>query len=127
MSSTPVTWFEFGTDRPEEAQRFYGEVFGWSFEEQGAVDGGSYLVTGAGGGTGIGGAIRASHGTPNYAIFYAEVPDVSEVCRRAEAAGGRVLVPPQTAPTGLTFAHLLDPTGNHLGIYTPPPNPPPTP
>ncbi|MGK5444054.1 VOC family protein [Micromonospora sp. URMC 105] len=123
MSTTPITWFEIGTDRPDEAQRFYGELFGWTFEEQGAPDGGSYRVTAAGEGEGIGGAIRATHGTsPNYAVFYAEVADVAETCRRAEAAGGKVLVPVQTAPSGLTFAHLLDPAGNHLGVFTPPPS-----
>ena len=100
---------------------FYGELFGWTFEEQGA-NGGSYRVTGAGGDAGIGGAIRATDGTsPNYAVFYAEVADVAETCRRAEAAGGKVLVPVRTAPSGLTFAHLLDPAGNHFGVFTPPP------
>ncbi|MEH0937671.1 VOC family protein [Micromonospora psammae] len=123
MSTTPITWFEIGTDRPDEAERFYGELFGWTFEEQGAANGGSYRVTGAGAGEGIGGAIRATDGTtPNYAVFYAEVADVAETCRRAEAAGGKVLIPVRTAPSGLSFAHLLDPAGNHLGVFTPPPS-----
>ncbi|MCG5465521.1 VOC family protein [Micromonospora sp. MED01] len=121
-STTPITWFEIGTDRPEDAERFYGDLFGWTFEEQGSTNGGSYRVTGAGGDTGIGGAIRATDGTsPNYAVFYAEVVDVAETCRQAEAAGGRVLVPARTTPSGLTLAHLLDPAGNHLGVFTPPP------
>ncbi|MEU8254966.1 VOC family protein [Micromonospora inaquosa] len=121
-STTPITWFEIGTDRPEEAEKFYGELFGWTFEEQGSANGGSYRVTGAGGDTGIGGAIRGTDGTsPTYTVFYAEVADVAETCRRAEAAGGRVLVPARTTPSGLTSAHLLDSTGNRLGIFTPPP------
>ncbi|SCL37948.1 hypothetical protein GA0070624_6045 [Micromonospora rhizosphaerae] len=116
-----ITWFEIGSDRPAEAEKFYGELFGWTFEEQGGP-GGSYRVTEAGAGEGIGGAIRATDGkSPNYAIFYAEVADVAETCRRAEAAGGKVLVPLRTAPSGLTFAHLRDPSGNHLGVFTPPP------
>ncbi|WP_229403517.1 VOC family protein [Micromonospora okii] len=120
MSSTPVTWFEIGTDRPEEAERFYAELFGWAFEEQGAP-GRSYRVTEGGGDRGIGGAIRASDGsTPNYAVFYAQVANVADACRRAEAAGGTVLVPPVTVPSGLTFAQLADPSGSRLGVYTPP-------
>ncbi|MDG4805455.1 VOC family protein [Micromonospora sp. WMMD1120] len=122
MSATPITWFEIGTDRPEETERFYGDLFGWTFAEEGAADGGSYRVTGAGGDTGIGGGVRATDGsTPNYAIFYAEVTDVAETCRRAEAAGGRVLVPARTTPTGLTLAHLVDPAGNRVGVFTSPP------
>ncbi|MEU5965891.1 VOC family protein [Micromonospora parva] len=121
-STTPITWFEIGADRPEDAEKFYGELFGWTFEEQGPANGGSYRVTGAGGDTGISGAIRATDGSsPNYAMFYAEVADVEETCRRAEAAGGRVLVPARTTPSGLTSAHLLDPTGNRVGVFSPPP------
>ena len=87
--STPITWFEIGSDRPAEAEKFYGDLFGWTFEEQGAP-GGSYRQTTAGGEQGIGGAIRATDGTaPSYAIFYAEVADVAETCRRAVAAGAR--------------------------------------
>ncbi|WP_406042311.1 VOC family protein [Micromonospora sp. NBC_00898] len=120
MSSTPITWFEIGSERPEEAEEFYAELFGWSFEEQGGP-GASYRQTEAGGERGIGGAIRSTGGqSPNYAIFYAEVADVAETCRRAEAAGGKVLVPVKTTPSGLTLAHLLDPSGNHLGVFTPP-------
>ncbi|MEU5721549.1 VOC family protein [Micromonospora sp. NPDC047738] len=120
MSSTPITWFEIGSDRPDEVQRFYTDLFGWTFDEQGAP-GASYRVTTAGGEQGIGGAIRGTGGdSPNYAIFYAEVADVAETCRRAEAAGGKVVVPLRTAPSGLTLAHLLDPSGNHLGVFTPP-------
>ncbi|MFI7075123.1 VOC family protein [Micromonospora sp. WMMD754] len=120
MSSTPVTWFEIGSDRPDEAQRFYAEMFGWSFEEQGGP-GGSYRQTAAGGEPGIGGAIRGTDSAAdNYAIFYAQVTDVAETCRRAESAGGTVLAQPVTTPSGLTHARLRDPSGNLLGVFTPP-------
>ncbi|WP_089157323.1 VOC family protein [Micromonospora sp. NBS 11-29] len=120
MSSTPVTWFEIGSDRPDEAQRFYADLFGWSFEEQGGP-GRSYRQTAAGGERGIGGAIRGTDSdADNYAIFYAQVADVAETCRRAEAAGGTVVASPVTAPTGLTHARLRDPSGNLLGVFTPP-------
>ncbi|TYB98083.1 VOC family protein [Micromonospora sp. WP24] len=117
-----VTWFEIGTERPDEAQRFYGDLFGWSFAEQGSGEA-SYRTT-EGGEAGIGGAVRGTAGTgPNYAIFYVQVTDVAETCRRAEAAGGKVLVPTKRNDNGLTFAHLLDPAGNHVGVFTPPPGP----
>ncbi|WBB67132.1 VOC family protein [Micromonospora sp. WMMD812] len=117
--SNAVTWFEIGTERPDEAQRFYGDLFGWTFSEEGAGE--AYRTTEGGAGAGIGGAIRGTGGTgPNYAIFYVQVADVAETCRRAEAAGGKVLVPAKTNDNGLSFAHLLDPAGNHVGVFTPP-------
>ncbi|MEU1607107.1 VOC family protein [Micromonospora matsumotoense] len=120
MNSTPVTWFEIGTDRPDEAQGFYAELFGWTFTEEGTAEGGSYRTTGAGEPAGIGGGIRAiTGGAPGYTILYAEVTDVAQTCRRAEAAGGTVLTPPRTTPGGLTLAQLRDPVGNHFGIFSP--------
>ncbi|MET8310570.1 MULTISPECIES: VOC family protein [unclassified Micromonospora] len=122
-TSSGVTWFEIGTDRPDVAQRFYGDLFGWSFTEEGA-GGASYRTTEGGAGEGIGGAIRGTGGQgPNYAIFYVQVNDVAGTCQRAEAAGGKVLVPVKVNDNGLTFAHLLDPAGNHVGVFTPPPVP----
>ncbi|QDY09925.1 VOC family protein [Micromonospora sp. HM134] len=119
MTSTPVTWFEIGTDRPDEAQGFYAELFGWTFTEEGTAGGGSYRTTTAGEPTGIGGGIRALvEGAPGYAILYAEVADVAQACGRAEAAGGTVLTPPRTTPGGLTLALLRDPVGTHLGLFS---------
>ncbi|MEU1886044.1 VOC family protein [Micromonospora sp. WMMD987] len=121
MTSTPITWFEIGTDRPEEARGFYAELFGWTFAEEGAAGGASYQTTTAGQPTGIGGGIRVlAEGEPGYAILYAEVSDVAQTCRRAEAAGGTVLTPPGTTPSGLTRARLCDPAGNLLGVFSQP-------
>ncbi|MEH1011669.1 VOC family protein [Micromonospora sp. CPCC 206060] len=117
-----VTWFEIGTDQPEAAERFYAELFGWTFgTEPGAAGDPAYRTTDTGVEGSIGGGIRDSGGAyPGYAIFYVQVADVADACRRAEAAGGKVLVPAKSAASGLTFAHLLDPTGNHIGVYAPP-------
>ncbi|GHJ06461.1 glyoxalase [Micromonospora humidisoli] len=119
MTSTPVTWFEIGTDRPDETQSFYAELFGWTFTEEGTAEGGSYRTTPAGESTGIGGGIRAlAAGAPGYAILYAEVADVAQTCKRIEAAGGTVLTPPRTTPSGLTRAVVRDPVGTHLGLFS---------
>ena len=48
------------------------------------------------------------------------MPDVAGACERAVAAGGSVLNTPMTTATGLTFADILDPAGNHIGIFAPP-------
>ncbi len=49
------------------------------------------------------------------------VPDVAAACEAVKAKGGSVLVGPETmADTGLVFANLTDPDGNHFGVFTPP-------
>ena len=69
-----------------------------------------------------GGVTTAPAGTPaNYAIFSIAVPDVAATCQHITDLGGKVLVGPETvADTGLTFANVEDPDGNHFGVFSPP-------
>lgn len=116
-----VTWFEVGTPDPEGARSFYSELFGWSFEQQGPY---SIVTTGAGHQLmgGIQDTRETPPGTPStYAVPCVQVADVAETCRRVEALGGKVLVPATPTPIGLVYAHIVDPTGGHVGIWTPPP------
>jgi predicted enzyme related to lactoylglutathione lyase len=114
----PVTWFEIGSADSAATQAFYGRLFGWTFagDDDSGMD---YTMISAG--DGIKGGIFGTHGEiPSYAIFYVEVPDVATTCREADEAGGKVLVEPTSTPDGLVFAQVLDPFGNHFGLYSPP-------
>lgn len=119
--STPaynsVAWFQIGTDDVDTAKRFYGSLFDWSF----AADTGYELVTTPGAGQPSGGITDTEGQFPNHAVFMVVVEDVAASCARAEELGGKILVPPTTTPNGLVFAHLNDPAGNHIGIFTPAP------
>lgn len=111
-----VAWFEIGTADPAAAERFYGDVFGWKVaQDSSASTDPAYRVIDTGGSRG-----GLSVGTAEYAVFTVLVEDVEAACRRAEAAGGRVQRPPAVNPVGVTFAHLLDPAGNHFSVFTPP-------
>jgi predicted enzyme related to lactoylglutathione lyase len=44
------------------------------------------------------------------------VEDVSAALKKAEALGGKMLVPPVDIPTG-TFAWMQDPEGNTVGLW----------
>ena len=125
MAVNGIGWFEIGTDNPAAAERFYGDVFGWAFSDDDSVTaaGTPYRLATPPGAPGPGGGLFDTAGkTPGYAIFYVHVEDTREACRRAEAAGGKVLVAPKVDDGGLSFAHLLDPTGNHFGVFTQPAN-----
>ncbi|MBW8484819.1 VOC family protein [Actinomadura parmotrematis] len=123
MATVPynsVGWFEIGTDRPEETKRFYGELFDWTFSI-GADGEPAYSEITAPGASEVSGGVFASGGAfPDYAIFYVVVEDVAASVARAEALGGKVIVPPTTAEGGLVFAQLHDSAGHHFGVFTPP-------
>ncbi len=112
-----VEWFEVATDRPDEARRFYGELFGWSFEGGGAQYSG---ITTPGSERPQGGLFDSQGNFPGYAIFYVTVEDVAATLAKAESLGGKTIVPVTTTDDGLVFAQLKDATGNHFGIFTPP-------
>ncbi len=118
-----IAWFEIGTDDPAGAEKFYGDVFGWTIAHDGtASDDPAYQVITAGDGPGLhaGGLFDTRGAMPGYAVFSVLVEDVAETCRRVQAAGGRVQRPPQVNGAGVTFAHLLDPAGNHFEVFTMP-------
>jgi uncharacterized protein len=117
-----IAWFEIGTDDPAGAERFYGEVFGWTVahDDTKSTDP-AYQILTTGGGKGLPGGLFATKGAmPNYAVFTVLVEDVAATCRQVEAAGGQVQRAPAVNPVGVTFAHLLDPAGNHFAVFTPP-------
>ncbi|GAA0813524.1 VOC family protein [Spirilliplanes yamanashiensis] len=118
MSVNQVTWFEIGTDRPEVAERFYGELFGWGFSDDAEQSMPYRLITAPGAGAPAGGVFGTKGEVPNYAVFVVQVADVAATCAAAEAAGGKVLVPPQQGDGALVFAHLHDPSGNHFGVFS---------
>lgn len=117
-----IAWFEIGTDNPAEAERFYGDVFGWTVahDDTKSTDP-AYRILTTGGGSLPNGALFDTKGaTPSYAVFTVLVEDVEATCRLVVDAGGVVQRPPTVNPVGVTFAHLLDPAGNHFAVFTPP-------
>jgi predicted enzyme related to lactoylglutathione lyase len=115
-TSNPVTWFEIATSNPDSVMSFYGELFGWTFG-----DDGDYRMIDTRNTAGIKGGLADTKGNlPNHAIFYVEVADVAATCAKAETLGGKVLLPATEADDGLVFAYLLDAVGNHIGVWTPP-------
>ncbi|MFC6019788.1 VOC family protein [Plantactinospora solaniradicis] len=55
-------------------------------------------------------------GTTPRILLSAEVDDVDALLDRVEAAGGKVLGPPNDMPWGQRVAHTLDPDGNALNL-----------
>jgi predicted enzyme related to lactoylglutathione lyase len=113
----PVTWFEVLTPDPKRAKAFYGSMFGWTFTD----DESGYILIGQGDAAAIGGGMAQTppQNQPR-AVFNVQVADVEATCARAAQVGGTVVMPPQTAPTGLRFAYIADPDGSTLGVWTPP-------
>lgn len=115
-----IGWFEIGSDNPEAAQRFYGTLFGWNFAKDDSEAMPYHIITTPANDSVRGGLLETGGKIPNYAVFCVVVEDVAATCVAAETAGGKVLVPPTEGGDGLIFAHLHDPSGNQVAVYSPP-------
>ena len=112
----PVMWFEvLGTDGGK-LRRFYGDLFGWTFDLVPQVD---YGVVKTGDGRGIMGGIGTSSpgSTPwaPWVTFYTETPDVTASLAKAVSLGGKVIAPRTELP-GATVGVFEDPEGHVLGL-----------
>jgi predicted enzyme related to lactoylglutathione lyase len=114
----PVTWFEIHSADPARARQFYGDVFGWTYDE--AMPGYSMIQLGPD--APIAGGIADSGGAyPDRAIFLVQVPDVGAALTSVAGKGGSVVTDVQTTPVGLTFGYATDPDGSIFGVWCPPP------
>jgi hypothetical protein len=120
MAHGTVGWIQVDTDNPEDAKRFYGELFDWTFATDENSGGKYHMVTRKGANEPHGGIFDTGGDTPNQATFWMEVSDIAATIAAAERLGGKALFGPTTLPSGLVTAELRDPSGNAIGVFTPP-------
>ena len=115
MSTPSVAWFEITGRDGAALQRFYGQLFDWRVSDAGGGSGYGLVEAAP---KGIGGGIGASQdGGAGQVTVYVEVDDLAAYLARAEALGGKTLVPPTAIPEfGLSFALFADPEGHVVGL-----------
>ncbi|MFI6347949.1 VOC family protein [Streptomyces sp. NPDC050560] len=124
-------WADAALPDLRAGQRFYGELFGWTFREAGAADGaaGAEGAADAGGG-GRTGVFAQSEGKlaaallhkrdgrlPTVWTVYFATPDAAALAARIRAHGGTVISPPGPVPPYGTAALAADPEGAVFGLW----------
>jgi uncharacterized protein len=108
-----IDYFEIGTPEPEAARAFYGSLFGWQIGPPAAPAQYAMIETDKGGLWDT-----AAMGEGRWAMFYVHVDDVQRTIDEAQRLGAQVAIP--LIDNGMiTFAHLIDPLGNRIGIWKP--------
>ncbi len=112
-------WHELLTTDPDAAKRFYGGLFGWTFEDVPAADGETYTVI-YHGDRPVGGIVDArSFGTTDNVSQWVPVLSISDVDAAAastSAAGGRVFSGPVDVEGRGRIAVLGDPQGGVITV-----------
>ncbi|MBE7323717.1 VOC family protein [Nocardioides sp. Y6] len=126
-----VVHFEIQADDLERAMRFYGDVFGWEFQDYGAVTGSPYwgVVTGPDDELGInGGLLGRPTGAPtpeqgtNAFVCTVGVADYDATESAILRTGGQVALPKTALPGMAWQGYYLDTEGNTFGIHQPDPD-----
>jgi uncharacterized protein len=113
-------WDELGTTDADDAQRFYGEVFGWTASDMGPEYGGYRIFNR--GETGVAGLMTLPDATvaPHWHPYVA-VEDPDATTAKAKELGGAALLEPTDVPKVGRLAVLRDPQGATFGIIRPEP------
>ncbi|MDQ4148739.1 MAG: VOC family protein [Actinomycetota bacterium] len=112
----PVVFFEILAFDWKAARDFWTALFGWDADD---FDGYEYSVIDPIE-PGIGGGIGKASKAGNLVTFYVQTPDIQDTLDRAEDLGGRTVKPIFGDPDLQEFAHFADPSGNVIGLLTPP-------
>jgi predicted enzyme related to lactoylglutathione lyase len=111
---------EFLSSDAERSKRFYGDVFGWQYEDIPGADYVNVKTSEDGIEGGIGGLAQATGQAPpapNGLFAYLLAPDMDTTLAAIERAGGTIVIP-KTDVMGMgEFAHFRDPDRNLIGLW----------
>ncbi|GAA4513779.1 VOC family protein [Nonomuraea ferruginea] len=108
-------WVELDSPHLETAERFYGGLFGWEFEEQ--VPEYAFCQLGGRNVAGIG-ALMGEAVTTAWTPYFL-VSDCEATSQTVERAGGTVLMPPVDMASQGQMARFRDPAGAEFAIWLP--------
>jgi len=122
--SGAMAWNELNTRDPETAKSFYGDVFGWSFEEKEYEGAGTYTIISLDA-EGIGGLSditdRVPAEVPAHWLVYFAVKDADATLATAKERGGEVFVGPMDVAGVGRLAVVKDPWGAIFAVIQPDP------
>jgi uncharacterized protein len=110
MSQNKISYVELPSTDVAAMKAFYGQLFGWRFQDYGD----DYAaVENAGLDGGFNGETAGKSKAP---LVLIESTDIEQTLDRAKAAGGTITMPIYAYPGGRRF-HFLDPSGNELAVF----------
>lgn len=116
-TAASIIWFEIPVDDIERAQRFYGSLFGWTFNKlPAAIADYWHIDTGGKDASPDGGMMPRMH--PQQPITnYVSVPSVTTAAAKVQKFGGTVCKPKTAVPGMGYFAICLDTEGNTFALW----------
>lgn len=112
-------WLDTVAPDPEATQRFYGALFGWTFQNMGPEYGNYTFCLKNGERVAAMMPPQPSMTAPPMWSVYLATGNVDDTVRRVEKADGTVIIGPADVPGQGRFAYAADPTGAPFGLWQP--------
>ncbi|UCD97607.1 MAG: VOC family protein [Chloroflexota bacterium] len=116
MADHPVLHIEFSAADRVAAGEFYRDLFGWEVVQMPEMN---YATFSTGEEPGGGFNPISEENPPGTVIAYIGTDDIDASLAKAEALGGKKLMPKTEIPETGWVGLFSDPTGNIVGLYTP--------
>ena len=110
-------WTDLSTSDPAAARDFYAKVFGWKVEVNPDPQYGGYALAKIGGKDVAGIGPKQMDEAPTAWTVYIGSADAEDTAKKAQAAGGNVIVPTMAVGDQGKMAIIQDPSGAMLGIW----------
>jgi len=114
-------WVDLQTTDTAAAQSFYGQLFGWTFDDQPMSQGGAYSMAMLDGESVAAIAPQspelAAAGAPPMWNTYLAVDSVDDTAAKVEAAGGQVAMAPFDVMDAGRMAFIIDPSGAAVALW----------
>jgi uncharacterized protein len=111
------SWVDIGTTDLEAGLAFYSELFGWTGQDLGE-EAGHYTIVSKNGKQVAAMSTAQDSGPPRWTT-YVNVDSADDVAKKAEAAGGTVVMPPMDVMSAGRMAIFQDTTGAFIAVWQP--------
>ncbi|TMD30387.1 MAG: VOC family protein [Chloroflexi bacterium] len=116
VANKPI-WVDLSSSDAAGARDFYSKLFGWKIEVNPDPQYGGYAMAKLGGKDVAGIGPKQMAEAPSAWTVYISSPNVADGVKKAEAAGGKVIVAPmEVGPQG-AMAIIADPSGAAVGLW----------
>ena len=114
-------WIDLITSDSDKAKKFYGELFGWTFESGDQEKYGGYITASKHGKT-VAGMMQkqtSQAGMPDVWTTYLRTVDAAATAEAVKEHGGQVFMEPMEVPQQGHMALFGDATGAAIGVWQP--------
>ena len=116
VAHKPV-WVDLSTSDAEAARSYYSKLFGWKVEVNPDPQYGGYALAKIDGKDVAGIGPKQSPEAPSAWMVYIGTVDAADTTKKAEAAGGKVVVPLMNVGDQGAMSMVADPSGAVFGIW----------